>query len=376
MLNHVFRLVLHRPLCGLVLRPYLGLITLSFLLIIARDIRAGDNDFNNREVKASGVNPECLKEFQSIGEQNWQEVTSRLDDYQLQIEKTHSSSWIDEAGKAAERSSITHWRICWQQNQRRRLLESFDEAGIDTSAMVVNPEYKFEVSRSDANHEYVITRISPKNMEEADLWRLEAPETTFRVLLESGYSIKGTYLKDLVDHEDFELKSLDYINNSEGERRVRIESLCVKSDHRYRRNGRIGGLFWAVINPGNHWMIEEAGIEVPASKTSESQSVEYFPSDDGVIFPREVVFGSIIDNRDQYRDQNRYTLSYPEKCVATDEEFVISHYGIPEDVVPSIEPRGGRVSTIRIVFVITNVVLIVSVVIYFWRQARSSKARA
>jgi hypothetical protein len=286
--------------------------------------------FLGHPVRSGEIDQRCLAEVREQGVPAWKTVESFVEDIAV-VYREERFDRTDEGGKTVESKQTVEWSLCWNRPARLRLLERRDLESARRNFYVVNPRYRFELSKPIDREPYHLNsgqRFAPKRAQSYDL-----REEQFRDLLEAGIRVYGIKLSALMVDKEFKLDRAQYIADSKSEsKRVLLEWRYLGSEG--GRTRRAGGIYTAELNPANSWQVDRTEVRIPARSDWRGwkQEVSYQPDGGEVPFPSKVHIAFSLA-RAKLTVDSVYTFEKPTTCQRSEEEFFLPYYGISENAL-------------------------------------------
>lgn len=286
--------------------------------------------FLGHPARSGEIDQRCVAEVKEKGEPAWKTVESFVENIGV-VFRDERVDRTDEGGKTVESKHTAEWSLCWNRPARLRLLERRDLAADRRNSYVVNPRYRFELSKPSDREPYHLDsgqRFAPKRAQSYDL-----REEQFRDLLEAGIRVYGIKLSTLMVDKEFKLDRAQYIADSKSEpKRVLLEWRYLGSEG--GRTRRAGGIYTAELNPANSWQVDRTEVRIPARSDWRGwkQEVSYQPDGGEVPFPSKVHIAFSLA-RAKLTVDSVYTFEKPTTCQRSEEEFFLPYYGISENAL-------------------------------------------
>ena len=232
----------------------------------------------------------------------WKGVAAFVKDIAVEFQQRRAST-PRRATSRPSPTSITDWSLCWDRSASRRLLDRRDVKTGRRMLTVVNPRYRFQLTRKGDRDPFKLEsgkRFSPGSPQTYDF-----TEKQYRSLLEEGITIQFLTLGGILADREFRPTRAEYAPDG----RAMVEWHYLGTENRVRSR-HAGGNYWAELDPKRSWQTLRGGVRIPATGEEWSKEATYQPADGHVAFP-ETVKITLSTPRNKYRLETVFTLGKP-----------------------------------------------------------------
>jgi hypothetical protein len=302
------------------LRPLLYVILTTFYIFVSVSL-----------TRAQGSEP-LEERFFTEGPQKWEEYCSLVKRVQGTVLTTFTkrNAKGDILSRIRTRKEIKQNERCalflYQAFEGEKL--AVDDERTEGGCYVVNPQYAFELSRSDSKHEWILARLDPKG--EGASFR-DGPVRKIPLdWIAAHLDVYGQPLSSLIKNKDFKITKTARINRgSQILFQVHFEYPHFVSSKVYTYPVQSGSL---LLDPDHFWVLHEFEVQCKYSTgTGTVHEMFSFKEDtNGLPLPtrmhrtvKATVTEIVGDELFEYDLHNATKLP-------PDEEFTLSAFGLPE----------------------------------------------
>jgi hypothetical protein len=274
-------------------------------------------------VAAGPIDRRCLDDLTRNGPPAWKDVAAFIKDIAVDFQQRRVDT------QEGDKPSVTHndadRSLCWSRSASRRLLERRDVGTGRRMLTVVNPRYRFQVTRKGDRGPFRLEsgkRFSPGSPQTYDI-----NEKQYGNLLEDGMTIQFLTLGEILGDRAFRLTRAEYAPDG----RAMVEWHYLGTENRIRSR-HAGGDYWAELDPKRSWQMLRGGVRIPATGEDWTKEVTYQPADGHVAFPETAKITSYTP-RNKYRIKVVFTLGKPGACRRPEAEYELPYYGIAESAL-------------------------------------------
>lgn len=304
-------------------------------------------------VLGESVDRDCMERLRREGPPAWSAASGTLDDIDVDCAEEDTTRKLAGFKGEVREPSVSHWRFTQDSRHSRRLIE---EKGTAASTLrVVNPNYAFVVHQMKGKAEYELgdcRRVDRKDFTDPDIHEVMA---LFSV--SAGFQLYSVPLAEIITSGDFQPVKLNCTDHN-----------TIYMEYKY--NGKTeqprqhGAIYWAELDPDNHWMIVRGGIRDEIEGGGRKQVVSYQATVSGIPFPKTVQLSDTVPKAG-LELQSRYEFSSPSRAKRPDSDFRLTAYGIPESVL-GISP--DRRWMVRGGLIIINLLVLLILAVILWRR--------
>lgn len=302
--------------------------------------------------RPTGIDPECIRFIREVCMPQWKQAADVQRNIEVDCEETYSSVWVAENGAPQSKEYVMKWTFSWNADLQVCLARVGFESGNQAipgmvSDCVYNQHYRFVASKTKPTDRFLLSEAIRRKPEEE--WALSEEGFNRRCLQRIGYGHRpfGVSLMEFVEHPDFKLIKAVFLQNASPElvagslpqRSIYIESRCVTSDRPYDNEGAV---YQVTLHAENDWLVSHAELHQRQEPEEMWLDIDYEDRQyEGLSFPRRITYGlkqARLDNRVHWS----YVFSRPRRSERKPEEFLITAYGLPEDVLPPLPGTSAR----------------------------------
>lgn len=301
-------------------------------------------------VLPTGIDPECVHFIREVCVPQWKMAEEVQRNFEVDCEESYSSTWVENAQRES-RQHVVKWTYSWDADLRQSVASCVFVSGIGSPGTrtdcVYNPQYRFSVRKGETTDRFTLSDAIRRKPEAE--WRL-SEEGFNRECLQTiacGRSPFGLSLIDLVEHPDFELVKAGFPRSPSSEpategpsqQSIYIEARCATSR---RPSHNQDAIYQVTLRAENQWLVSHAELHQRQEPDEKRLEIEYSDRKyGGMAFPRKitsVLRRAHVDNESKWV----YVVDDPKRSERKSDEFLVSAYGLPENVIPPLPGTAAR----------------------------------
>jgi hypothetical protein len=295
------------------------------------------------EILPDGIDPECLRYIRENCMPQWKAAQEAQANIEVTCEDSSLATWTSERGEKQEQRQAMKWTLCWNKRTRQFLVSRTWLGGGEgitgsRSDIVFNPEYHFSAWRERSADQFILG--DAQSVRHEDEWTAAFGQINprFRNAISASYSPYSVDLHDLFERSYFELLRAGFLRDSPPDapgERTSESSIFIEARHVGGKAGLRNGEVWNVtLRSENSWLVSRVEVRHHTEPEEIWLTIDYGTRRfEDVPFPVRIEYHK-RQTRLDYRLERTCLFDQPQKLERKPEEFLVTAYGLPENVIP------------------------------------------